>query len=326
MDEDPASNSSIFRNFEGEERMGKVILFAIVSLFTAILFLLLLHLYARLFWWRVEQHFNLNLIQSDDPGSTVIGRNHGRRRFIFAQGQEDHPRNAGLDCSLLRSIPVVVFKSRDFIDGLECAVCLSDLVDGDKARVLPRCNHGFHVDCIDMWFQSHSTCPLCRNTVGSVEDTARGGNEGLSQNQNFESGHSSNQHNLSQDQSPVLGFPTEPLSFPTNVLVWGDHDQVRSAGLIVTEDDGSGNFPHSSNDHRPESTSTNSSNSPQEATAVVVNIPANSNENLSERIEEEEEPKSPMVTRLRSLKKFLSREKKGAVCITGSSDANNNSV
>ncbi|ESQ30033.1 hypothetical protein EUTSA_v10012011mg [Eutrema salsugineum] len=325
MDEESASNSSVFRNLEGEEMMGKLILFAIVSLFTAILFLLLLHLYARLFWWRVEQHFNLNLIQSDDPGSTVIGRNHQRHRFIFAQVQEDPPRNAGLDSSLLQSIPVVVFKSRDFSDGLECAVCLTDLVDGDKARVLPRCNHGFHVDCIDMWFQSHSTCPLCRNTVGSVEETTRGGSEGLSQNQNFESGHSSNQHNPSQDQSPVLGVSTEPLSFPTNVLVWGDHNQVRSAGLIVTEDLGSGNSADSSNDHQPESTSSNSCNRAQQVTAIVVDIPVNQSESLSERIEEEE-PKSPMFTRLRSLKKFLSREKKGVVCISGSSDTNNNNV
>ncbi|CAD5315474.1 RING-H2 finger protein ATL60 [Arabidopsis thaliana] len=304
MDEESVSNGSLFSKFEGEETMGKVLLFSIVSIFTGILFLLLLHLYARLFWWRVEQHFNLNLIQSDDPGSTVIGRNPRRRRFVFAQSQEDPLHNAGLDSKILQSIHVVVFKCTDFKDGLECAVCLSDLVDGDKARVLPRCNHGFHVDCIDMWFQSHSTCPLCRNTVGSVEDTTHGGSEGLPQNQNFESGHSTNQHNPSQDQSSVHEFSTEPLSFPTNVLVWGDQNQVRSAGLVVTEESPSGNFAASYNDHQQESSSTRS----QEVTAVVVDIPDNSSENLSERIDEEE-PKSPMFTRLRLLKNVLSREK-----------------
>lgn len=290
--------------------MGKVIVFAIVSLFTATLFLLLLHLYARLFWWRVEHNLSLNQTQPDTPGSTVIGRNNQRRRFVFAQGQEDPPRHAGLDSTILHSIPILVFKSRDFGDGLECAVCLSHLVDGDKARVLPGCNHGFHVDCIDMWFQSHSTCPLCRNTVGSVEETGHGGSEGLlSQNQNFESGHSS------QDQSSVLGFPTEPQNFPTNVLVWGDHDQVRSASL-------------GSNDHQHESNSTNNCNRAQEVTAGVVDIPVSSSENFSERIEEEEEeePKSPMFTRLRSLKKLLSREKKGVVCVNGSSGTHNSNV
>lgn len=331
MDEEPASNNSIFRNLEGEEMMGKVIMFVVVSLFAAILFLLLLHLYARLFWWRVEQHFNLNLIPSNDPGSTVhvISRHNQRRRFIFAQAQEDPPRNTGLDSSLLQSIPVVVFKSTDFKDGIECSVCLSDLVDGDKARVLPRCNHGFHVDCIDMWFQSHSTCPLCRNTVGSVEEeTTHGGNEGFSQNQNFESEHSNNQHNnpSHQDQSSVLGVSTEALNFPTNVLVWGDHNQVRSQGIIVNEDLGPGNFADSSNDHHQTESTTSGNpacNRAQEVTAVVVDISANSSENLSERVQEEE-PKSPMFTRLRSLKKFLSREKKSVVCITASSGTNSN--
>ncbi|KAJ0250488.1 RING-H2 finger protein ATL60 [Hirschfeldia incana] len=316
MEEESASNGSIFRNLEGEEMMGKVIVFAIVSLFTAILFLLLLHLYARLFWWRVEQHLNLNLnlTQPDTPGSTVIGRNNQRRRFVFAQGQEDPPRHAGLDSTILHSIQILVFKSCDFEDGLECAVCLSHLVDGDKARVLPGCKHGFHVDCIDMWFQSHSTCPLCRNTVGSVEETGHGGSESLlSRNQNFESGHSS------QDQSSVLGFPTEPQNFPTNVLVWGDHNQVRSASLVVTEDLGS-------SDHQHGSTSTNGCNRTQEVTAVVVDIPVSANENLSGRIEEEEEPKSPMFTRLRSLKKLLSREKKGVVCVNGPSGSSNSNV
>ncbi|KAH0873297.1 hypothetical protein HID58_070659 [Brassica napus] len=291
MDEESASNGSIFRNFEGEEMMGKVILFAIVSLFTAILFLLLLHLYARLFWWRVENHLNLNLTQPDTPGSTVIGRNNQRRRFVFAQGQEDPPRHAGLDSTTLQSIPILVFKSCDFKDGLECAVCLSHLVDGDKARVLPGCNHGFHVDCIDMWFQSHSTCPLCRNTVGSVEETRHGGNE-------------------------------ETQNFPTNVLVWGDHNQVRSTGLVVTEDLGSSDRQHES------TSSTNSCNRAQDVREVVVDIPVSSSEISSERIqeEEEEEPKSPMFTRLRSLKKLLSREKKGVVCINGSSGTNNSNV
>ncbi|CAH8337204.1 unnamed protein product [Eruca vesicaria subsp. sativa] len=313
MDEESASNGSIFRNFEGEEMMGKVILFAIVSLFTAILFLLLLHLYARLFWWRVERHLNLNLTQPGSPGSTVIGRNNQRRRFVFAQGQEDPPRNTGLDSTTLQSIPILVFKSCDFKDGLECAVCLSHLVDGDKARVLPGCDHGFHVDCIDMWFQSHSTCPLCRNKVGSVEETRYRGSEGLlSQNQNFESGHA-------QDQSYVLGFPTEHQNFPTNVLVWGDNNQVRGASLVVTEDLGS-------HDHQHEATSTNNCNRAQEVTAVVVDIPVSSSENLSERIEEDEESKSPVFTRLRSLKKLLSREKKGVACIPGSSSTNINNV
>ncbi|KAM7476146.1 hypothetical protein LguiB_023389 [Lonicera macranthoides] len=46
-----------------------------------------------------------------------------------------------------------------------CAVCLGQVCCGDKYRILSKCNHGFHVDCIDAWLQDHSTCPLCRTTL-----------------------------------------------------------------------------------------------------------------------------------------------------------------
>lgn len=75
--------------------------------------------------------------------------------------------------SVLRSIPIVDFNSKDLKNGVECVVCLSELVDGDKARVLPSCNHWFHADCIDSWFRCHSTCPICRMRVGSVQRGVR---------------------------------------------------------------------------------------------------------------------------------------------------------
>ncbi|KAL4378995.1 hypothetical protein GQ457_02G021730 [Hibiscus cannabinus] len=46
-----------------------------------------------------------------------------------------------------------------------CSVCLHEAEEGERLRRLPRCNHCFHVDCIDAWFQYRSTCPLCRNEV-----------------------------------------------------------------------------------------------------------------------------------------------------------------
>ncbi|KAK9275992.1 hypothetical protein L1049_023268 [Liquidambar formosana] len=46
--------------------------------------------------------------------------------------------------------------------GVECAICLSEFVDGEGIRVLGSCNHGFHVHCIHQWLSSHSSCPTCR--------------------------------------------------------------------------------------------------------------------------------------------------------------------
>ncbi|TVU08680.1 hypothetical protein EJB05_42091, partial [Eragrostis curvula] len=50
-------------------------------------------------------------------------------------------------------------------DGAQCSVCLGAVQPGEKVRRLPLCKHLYHVECIDMWLASHTTCPLCRADV-----------------------------------------------------------------------------------------------------------------------------------------------------------------
>ncbi|CAL4970232.1 unnamed protein product [Urochloa decumbens] len=49
--------------------------------------------------------------------------------------------------------------------GEQCPVCLEDMEAGEMVRQLPACKHLFHVECIDMWLQSHRTCPVCRCNI-----------------------------------------------------------------------------------------------------------------------------------------------------------------
>jgi hypothetical protein len=46
-----------------------------------------------------------------------------------------------------------------------CTVCLSEMVDGEKVRVLTACMHSFHATCIETWLRRNANCPVCRHPV-----------------------------------------------------------------------------------------------------------------------------------------------------------------
>ncbi|EOA29553.1 hypothetical protein CARUB_v10015761mg [Capsella rubella] len=72
----------------------------------------------------------------------------------------------GIKKQALEKIPVGLYGSGNIdMKATECLICLGDFVDGEKVRVLPKCNHGFHVRCIDTWLVSRSSCPTCRQSL-----------------------------------------------------------------------------------------------------------------------------------------------------------------
>lgn len=72
----------------------------------------------------------------------------------------------GLDESFIKSIVVCEYKKGDgFFEGTDCAVCLGEFLENECLRKLPKCGHCFHLQCIDVWLKSHSTCPLCRTNL-----------------------------------------------------------------------------------------------------------------------------------------------------------------
>ncbi|CAN1349207.1 RING-H2 finger protein ATL78 [Linum perenne] len=102
-----------------------------------------------------------------------------RRRSLPAAGQQ--LPTAGIKKKALKTFPVVTFSSSDGrvtnsdtdssdVDGTmkldaECVICLSEFATGDRVKILPKCNHGFHVKCVDKWLGSHSSCPTCRHCL-----------------------------------------------------------------------------------------------------------------------------------------------------------------
>ncbi|CAH8385875.1 unnamed protein product [Eruca vesicaria subsp. sativa] len=75
--------------------------------------------------------------------------------------------NKGIKKKALKMFPVVTYSPEMNSSGVgeECVICLSDFVAGEQIRMLPTCNHGFHVRCIDKWLTQHMTCPKCRHCL-----------------------------------------------------------------------------------------------------------------------------------------------------------------
>ncbi|CAN6697555.1 unnamed protein product [Malus baccata var. baccata] len=78
--------------------------------------------------------------------------------------------------------PVVVakFPTKKYSDAFfsasedaQCTVCLAEYHGDDVLRILPYCEHSFHVTCIDIWLQQHSTCPVCRISLREFPERKR---------------------------------------------------------------------------------------------------------------------------------------------------------
>ncbi|KAJ4727712.1 RING-H2 finger protein [Melia azedarach] len=136
---------------------GKIMVCSVIALFLVLLVLVCFQSYAR--WFFLQSHQRRR-------------RPHGHQPFLLSTATNtngDRVPHQALDLSVLKTIPTFVYSSTIHDKQLECAVCLLEFEDNEKGSVLPKCKHAFHVDCIDMWFHSHSNCPLCRAPVQTAE-------------------------------------------------------------------------------------------------------------------------------------------------------------
>jgi hypothetical protein len=53
-------------------------------------------------------------------------------------------------------------------DEEDCAICQDIMLAEDEVRTITACDHRFHKNCIDTWFQRNVRCPVCRHDVREV--------------------------------------------------------------------------------------------------------------------------------------------------------------
>ncbi|XP_065852994.1 E3 ubiquitin-protein ligase ATL6-like [Euphorbia lathyris] len=80
----------------------------------------------------------------------------------------------GLDAAVIDTFPTLVYSEVKGLKigkgALECAVCLCEFEDDETLRLIPKCDHVFHPECIDAWLVSHTTCPVCRANLTPQPD------------------------------------------------------------------------------------------------------------------------------------------------------------
>ncbi|KAM7252612.1 hypothetical protein ACFE04_008121 [Oxalis oulophora] len=149
-----SQNENDNNSFSIENKVSPSVLLVIIIL--SIIFFIsgLLHLLVR---------FLLRPPNNRDPDDELLDS------VTALQGQLQqlfHLHDAGVDQSFIDTLPVFHYNA---IIGLkkpfDCAVCLCEFEPDDKLRLLPKCSHAFHMECIDTWLLSHSTCPLCRASL-----------------------------------------------------------------------------------------------------------------------------------------------------------------
>jgi hypothetical protein len=147
----------------GNGKISPAVLFIIVIL--AVIFFIsgLLHLLVRILM--KKQHGRGAAMGESAPSPHRTG---ARDAAMDRQLQQlFHLHDSGLDQAFIDALPV--FAYREIIGGskepFDCAVCLCEFDGEDRLRLLPVCGHAFHLQCIDTWLLSNSTCPLCRGTL-----------------------------------------------------------------------------------------------------------------------------------------------------------------
>ncbi|CAN6190701.1 unnamed protein product [Urochloa humidicola] len=149
----------------GGSRIGPAVLFVLVIVAVVLLVSGLLHLLVRC----LRRRGRAGAAGEGGADAASSGEESALQRQLQ---QLFHLHDAGLDQDVIDALPVFLY--REVVGGaaaagkepFDCAVCLCEFAGDDRLRLLPLCGHAFHIDCIDTWLLSNSTCPLCRCALG----------------------------------------------------------------------------------------------------------------------------------------------------------------
>ncbi|KAJ8899996.1 hypothetical protein K2173_024107 [Erythroxylum novogranatense] len=103
------------------------------------------------------------------PKSSAVGLSRDGEDGGFSSDEADSVSvHVGLDDVTLNTYPKLLYSQAKLEKGDTiatcCSICLGEYKDHDLLRLLPDCDHIFHIQCIDPWLKRRASCPVCRNT------------------------------------------------------------------------------------------------------------------------------------------------------------------
>ncbi|KAH7554188.1 hypothetical protein ACOSP7_028766 [Xanthoceras sorbifolium] len=115
----------------------------------------------------LASYFCTRVQQPTHPGAQQ--RNNNTRDPLDDHDHQSIVIDVGLDEATIKSYPKLLYseaklKRKDSSTAMCCSICLADYKSSDMLRVLPDCNHLFHIKCVDPWLRLHPTCPVCRTS------------------------------------------------------------------------------------------------------------------------------------------------------------------
>ncbi|MED6106027.1 hypothetical protein PIB30_000811 [Stylosanthes scabra] len=165
-------------------RISPLILLVIIVLAVIFFAYGLVHLVLWFFMKALSSSSSSSLLSPSLYNSNRFLHQESWRRSRALQRQLHHlfrMHDSGLEQSIIDALPV--FHYQDLLgvnkEPFDCAVCLCEFSHEEKLRLVPICSHAFHMNCLDTWLLSNSTCPLCRATLSSSNV-----NQNQNQNQN----------------------------------------------------------------------------------------------------------------------------------------------
>ena len=84
---------------------------------------------------------------------------------LYTQGQRQEDVNVTPDINVLTSSSSLHIYNTLDTEFESCSICMENFSSNSIVRKLNNCGHIFHVDCVDTWFETNITCPVCRTDL-----------------------------------------------------------------------------------------------------------------------------------------------------------------